>query len=215
MRALFCAAAFVLSLVPAFCETVTPSSPVTIVYRFTGPTPEFVLQGIKDEIRVLMGPSSLRLEWQNRAEVTSSDTFENLVVVDFHGRCSTGPSDPVASQDQTLGRAQVVDGEVLPFVEIECGRVQAFLHSALWRQNQNSDLAFGRALARVLAHELYHVLAGTTSHSRSGIAKPELSGNDLISNRLEFEPSDVDRMKSPQERSLPVRLARRDLRFVP
>lgn len=215
MRALFCAAAFVWCLVPGLSETVRPSPPVTIVYSFAGPTPEFVLQEIKDEIRVLLGPSSLWPEWRNRTDVTSSDRFENLVVVDFHGRCRTGPDDSVSKEDQPLGRARIVDGEVLPFIEIECGRVRASLHAALLRQNQNSDLTLGRALARVLAHELYHVLAGTTSHSRTGIAKPALSESDLISNRLEFTPSDMDRMMSPQERPSPVRLARRELGFVP
>jgi hypothetical protein len=216
MRALFCAAIFVLCLVPALAETRTPTSPVTIVYRFDGPTPDFVLQEIKEEVRVLMEPASLRPNWRNRAGLTSSESFENLVVVDFHGRCRTGPGDSVSREDQPLGRAQVVDGQVLPFVEIECGRVQSFLRSSLsGGREQNPDVVLGRALARVLAHELYHVLAGTTSHSRSGIAKPALSGTDLSSLRFDFAPSDLDRMKSPSDQPLAGHVSGGALGFVP
>jgi hypothetical protein len=203
MRALFCAAIFVSWLVPARSETRTPASSVTIVYRFDGPAPGFVLQEIKDEVRILMEPSAVRPNWRDRAGLTSSESFENLVVVDFHGRCRTGPGDSVSRDDQPLGRAQVVDGQVLPFVEVECGRVQRFLRTTLTGgREQNADVVLGRALGRVLAHELYHVLASTTLHSRNGIAKPELSGTDLSSLRFEFAPADLDRMKSPTEQPL-------------
>jgi hypothetical protein len=109
----------------------------------------------------------------------------------------------------------VVDGEIRPFIDIQCDRVQASLNSVLWRQDQNSSVALGRALARVLAHELYHVLAGTAAHSRTGIAKPALSGTDLASQRLEFTPSDVELMKSPHERLPSARLMRGSLEFLP
>ncbi len=215
MRALFCAAAFALCLAPAFSETRTPLSPVTLVYRFDGPTPELVFQQVQIETRALMEPSSYLPDWRSRAGLTSSDSFENLVVVDFHGRCRTGPRDVVVEQDQALGRAHVVNGVVLPFIEIECGRVQAFLRSTLrGGQEQNSDLALGRALARVVAHELYHVLAGTMSHSRSGIAKPALSGNDLVSPRLAFTSGELDRMRAPQDHPPEVHVARGGLEFV-
>jgi hypothetical protein len=221
MRALFCAAALFLCVVPGYSETRTPSYTVTIVYRFDGSPSETAFREMRDETRALMGPASLRPEWRDRAEVTRSDSFENLVVVDFHGRCRTGPFDSILKQDQLkqdqpLGRTQVVDGQVLPFIEVECGRVQAFLHSTLWGgQNQNSDVTLGRALGRVLAHELYHVLADTTSHSANGIAKPALSWRDLSSSHLEFAPSDVELMKPEHERPVAVRVARRELRFVP
>jgi hypothetical protein len=215
MRALFCAAALTLCVVPGgYSETRTPSFPVTIVYRFDGPTSAVAFGEMEDEIQAVMGSTSLRPEWRNRAEVTSSDRFEKLVVVDFHGRCRTGPGGSMGKEDQPLGWAQVADGKVLPFIEIECGRVQASLPSTLWRQNQTSDLTLGRALARVLAHELYHVLAGTTSHSRSGIAKPALSGYDLTSSRLVFTPAEVDRMMSAQEPPSVVRVARGGPEFV-
>ncbi len=54
---------------------------------------------------------------------------------------------------------------------------------------------FGRAIARVLAHELYHVLAGTVSHSRQGVAQRALSGSQLVSDQLELNPEELDLMR--------------------
>jgi hypothetical protein len=225
MRALYCAAALALFAAPGYSWTPTPSSSITIIYRFQGPSSVPMLQEMREEVGRLMQPSLMRPEWREREEVTGSDRFSNLIVVDFRGPCRTGRSvssaggsrvgDSAAEKDQPLGKAHVVDGEVLPFVEIDCGRVQALLHSTLWgRQMQNSDPALGRAFARVLAHELYHVLAGTMSHARTGVAKPALSVNDLVSTRLNFTAEDIDRMKAPRERTPEIRMARRGPAFI-
>ena len=220
MRALFCAAILASFAAPGYSWTPTPLSPVTIVYRFHGASSDSMLHEMRDEVGRLMQPSLLQPEWRKRADITGSDSFANLIVVDFQGQCRTGlgasrPLDALPADDQPLGKAHVVDGEVLPFVEIDCGRVQTLLHSTIWgRQTQNSDPALGRALGRVLAHELYHVLAGTMLHARTGIAKPSLSVNELVSSRLEFTADDIDRMKAPRERAPEVRMARRGPAFV-
>jgi hypothetical protein len=205
---------------PGYSWTPTPSSSVTIIYRFQGASSPLMLREMRDEIGRLLQPSSLLPQWRKRAEVAGSDRFATLVVVDFHGPCGAGlgasqSPDAVPGDDRPLGKAHVVNGQVLPFVEIDCGRVQALLHSTLWgRQTQNSDPAFGRAIARVLAHELYHVLAGTMEHARTGIAKPSLSVNELIATRLEFTADDIDRMRTARERAPEVRIARRGPAFV-
>jgi len=56
------------------------------------------------------------------------------------------------------------------------------------------DVVFGRAIARVLAHELYHVLARTESHAAKGVAQRALSGSDLAADQLGLNPEDLDLM---------------------
>jgi hypothetical protein len=215
MRAVFCAAALALVGVPDYAWTTPPYSSVTIAYRFDGAPSNFVLQEMSDEVRRLMEPSSMYPEWRERAQVSSSASFSHLVVVDFRGQCRSAHLDSTQELDQPLGRARVVDGEVFPFVEIDCDRVQAFLRSTSWgRQNQNSDPALGRALGRVLAHELYHVLSGTMSHSQTGVARSSLSAFDLTSGRLSFTRDDINRMVSRRENVAEVRVAHRGPSFV-
>src|SRR5205809_710381 len=53
----------------------------------------------------------------------------------------------------------------------------------------------GRALARVIAHELYHIVAGTADHQDSGVAKAVFSAQDLTDIRFEFDSASISRMQ--------------------
>jgi hypothetical protein len=46
----------------------------------------------------------------------------------------------------------------------------------------------------VLAQEFYHIRAKTTSHASTGVAKPALSGAQLISDTLTVDDESLDRM---------------------
>jgi len=45
---------------------------------------------------------------------------------------------------------------------------------------------YARAMARLMAHELYHVIEQTYAHARSGVAEPAFTVAELLSDRLEF-----------------------------
>jgi hypothetical protein len=182
-------------LPPAFAETRTSSSPLAILFRFDGPYSQAAFQEMERELTTLMEPSAVRPEWHDRRDITQSDSFQRLVMVNFHGRCRAEPAAAPAGGDRPLGWTHVVDGRVLPFSDVECDRVRASIHSANGMR-QLSDLVLGRALARVLAHELYHVLARTSTHPSVGLAKRSLSGLELSSDRLELNPSGMNRVKS-------------------
>jgi hypothetical protein len=57
------------------------------------------------------------------------------------------------------------------------------------------NIVFGRALGRVVAHELYHILALTTEHAEAGVAKPSFSAQDLMSDRFSFNPASLERLR--------------------
>src|SRR5580658_1469108 len=46
---------------------------------------------------------------------------------------------------------------------------------------------YGQALARLLAHELYHVLNQTAGHAQTGIAKAQLTAAELVAERFQFD----------------------------
>jgi hypothetical protein len=62
---------------------------------------------------------------------------------------------------------------------------------ALWGQDYGrQELLFGRALGRVVAHEVYHMMAKTAQHGANGVTVPALSGAQLIADSLDLdEPS--------------------------
>jgi hypothetical protein len=187
MRATFCAIGFIVCIASGVGQTKTPAS-VTILFKFESAHSQIAVQEMKRELGTLMDPLGFELDWRDRGDTAKADVFEDLVLVDFRGRCSMLAADLPGQGNGALAHTAVSDGKVLPFSEVECDRVRAFLHSAkAGAEGQPPDLALGRALARVLAHELHHVLSQSTAHSDSGLAKPSLSRAELVSQSLEFK----------------------------
>jgi hypothetical protein len=67
--------------------------------------------------------------------------------------------------------------------------------------------AFGRALGRILAHELYHILANTQHHGRAGVAKESYTVADLPCADFEFEEREFELLRYGRAYSIPVRAA--------
>ena len=105
------------------------------------------------------------------------------------------------SIDSTDGGANslsiISHDRVIPFAEVSCDRIATAVAGALWAgERRKADMLLGRALGRVLAHELYHILGKTHEHNADGsVAKEALSAKQLISNkRLSFDVRDLHRM---------------------
>ena len=54
----------------------------------------------------------------------------------------------------------------------------------------------GRALARVIAHEIYHIVADTTEHEEAGLAKAQLSARELAADRFDLSPASLQRIRA-------------------
>jgi hypothetical protein len=53
----------------------------------------------------------------------------------------------------------------------------------------------GRALGRVLAHEVVHMLSKSALHGQRGVTKKALSGTQLLAPELLLDREDVDRLR--------------------
>lgn len=151
---------------------------------------------MKRELGSILKDSGIRLDWRDRSGVGSSESFADLAVVKFHGVCDVGDfSGDDAGSGPLAFTHRSDNGVILPFSEVDCNRVQWSVRGAMSRAGRGrAETLFARALARVLAHELYHVLAGTESHASRGIAQRALSGADLISDQLELDQDQLDHM---------------------
>jgi hypothetical protein len=119
-----------------------------------------------------------------------------LVVVKLQGICDMdGP--PAYLVPGPLGWSHEVDGTVLPFSDLACDNIRGAVHAVMPDENQiRGNVLLGRAMGRVLAHELYHVVADTSEHGRDGVAQEALSPLELTSGRLELQPSEVAAVQS-------------------
>jgi hypothetical protein len=170
-------------------------SPLTVILDFDGPHSDSSIQEMKREIASILKSSGIRFDWRMRGELGEHDTFTDLVLVKFKGKCVMDPMPMLYDERGPLASTYSTDGVVLPFSEVACDKVRVSIRSAMWgEQFARADTLFGRALGRILAHELYHIVAATHRHGKDGVAKSSLSGGQLIAEHLEMNERDLYKM---------------------
>jgi hypothetical protein len=160
-------------------------------------SPEYVAE-MQREIQQLFKPAGLRVQLRLSTDVRTGDSFDGLVLVKFRGNCGA-PVDPMLMDERgpgPLAFAHTAGGRIQPFSEVACETVRRAVESALWGgERRNRERLFGRALGRVVAHELVHILGQSHTHGRSGAFRASLSGAELIADRLEFSGEDLVRVR--------------------
>jgi hypothetical protein len=185
-------------LLAIFCAPahVKADSPVTLVLQFDQPYSTESLAVMEREVASIVSESGIRVDWRLLTDLHSSDSFETLVVVHFHGACNMEPAPPSIDQRTYYGFTYISDGSVLPFSEVECDKISNSIRPAISKQQwRERDSLLGRALGRVLAHELFHMLAKTQHHADEGVTKSSLSAAQLISDKLSMTPADLEKLK--------------------
>jgi hypothetical protein len=156
---------------------------------------------MRREAVALMRSAGYALEFRDRNARRSGDSAPNLAFVDLIGTCAVAadptPGPPPDDNQPKLAYTAVEDGVVLPFSRIDCGALSRIMAHLLAREAPaERAFLYGRAMARVLAHELYHVLAQTRDHAAEGIGKPCFTAADLVSSRFEFETTSLIRLRT-------------------
>ncbi len=178
---------------------------LTVVYSSVSQHSSSVFLDVKQEASRLVAGANFGLEWivKNSPQLRSGE-FDNIVVVNFAGNCaveSNGWSVPPASEARSLATTAISDGHVLPFVRVDCDRTLRMISPGLTNLPPAArNRAFGKALGRVVAHELYHVLANSIAHQRSGVSKPCFRPADLLAESFHFDEESVARMQPSHAR---------------
>jgi len=154
---------------------------------------------MRHEAGGILKGAGLYLDWITLSEAAKT-AVQDLVVVKFNGACVLDPESLNVGKPDTRGDSLAftysTGGTIQPFSEVACNRVAAAVRSALCSCDfERADMLLGRALGRVVAHELVHILTRSQEHGRDGVAKAALSGRDLISPSLLLSPFDLDRLR--------------------
>jgi hypothetical protein len=169
-------------------------APVTLFTQFQEEPSAAVQEALQAELASIMNPAGLHFDWRSM-NGNDNTTATELVVVTFKGRCDVqGLQSSSSSSIVTgaLGWTHVSDGVILPFSDVDCTAVRNFLQRELLGLDQASrEESYGRALGRVLAHELYHVLAGTALHGACGVGKSGYTVGDLLAREFVFEAAEL------------------------
>ncbi len=174
---------------------VSFGAPVALIVDAPAPLPPAVASAFHQEVDLVFRETGYNFSWVNRAEMKPEDSFPDLVVLRLKSECrldarsSSGPS----GKPLALAWAHRSGDEVLPFIEVDCGRVRNMLRVLAHGEPVGvQQEMMGRALGRVVAHELYHVLTGNSNHSHAGIAQASLSASHLAGPALEFTQREVN-----------------------
>jgi hypothetical protein len=145
------------------------------------------LNAMKLELREMLTTPALAFQFISPENALPPAFFESLISVRLVGACNVNESTSVPAAG-ALAFAHSSDGRILPFVEVECDRVRSHVRGAFWGPDcKRSHYLYGRALARVLAHELYHVMTGRKQHTSTGLMRKALTGSQLISDEFELD----------------------------
>jgi hypothetical protein len=189
-----------LSCVPLVLTLALAATPVraeklTVVLDFTGPRSVRSVQEMKNELQAILQGTGLELDWRSPKEAAQA-AVDNLVVVQFNGTCILEPLPYLYDERGPLAFTHTSAGEPLPFSEVACDTVTASMRSAMVGGDyKKADLLLGRALGRVVAHELVHMLTRSSDHSQAGIQKKALSGSELIADHLQLNEQDLLRLQ--------------------
>jgi hypothetical protein len=118
------------------------------------------------------------------------------VSVQFHGKCGLEPGAMPAPVRGPMAWVQPQGGEIRSFIDVDCDRTAAMI----WQNRGTLPLplvtrTFGRALARVVAHELYHYLTQSAFHTGSDLFRPAMTSMDLTMPQVRFECGEIEALR--------------------
>jgi hypothetical protein len=185
-----------LAALPAAGGSRVYELPVALYTTFQQPAPAAVVDSMHAELGLILAPSGMRFEWRSLDNVSGSDVSSELAVLTFKGRCDVEGLTFRAASVGALGWTHVTDGVILPFADIDCDRIRLFLQSELvYFSTPEREVAFGRALARVVAHELYHIFVRTAEHGSAGICKSAFSVQELLAGDFQIKMRNMAELK--------------------
>ena len=168
--------------------------------------PPAAFTAMTEELDSLLQPASVHVVMHGGESTTltqDADYLRQVVVqVDFRGTCLPAAADrhepkrePWIRSAIPLASTNVANGQVLPFSWVDCSAVNRFVGPGLAKLSDSDRAhAYGRALARLLAHEFYHVLTHSESHQETGVAKPRFSAEELLANHFVFDAAAISKL---------------------
>jgi hypothetical protein len=193
-----CACLLTASVLPAVAMPPGTGADVTVIVNFQNTYSVPAVKAMEREVEQILKTTGISIDWRTRAEAADT-TFNDLVVMTFKGSCVFSPMPVVYDELGPYAITRTTGGEVQPFGEVDCDHVVSSMHTAMTGEDYGkADLLLGRALGRVVAHELVHMLTKSKQHGREGVERAALSARQLIAESLPLSAFDINRLQ--QER---------------
>jgi hypothetical protein len=168
----------------AAAEDVALSGGILVLSRFEHPVVRSYWAEVLSELRRLLPQKVLaHAEWRQVTpgeEVSYVGSHVKVLEISFQGNCDEMDQEGTATPGP-LGWVFLVNGEIEPFIHISCQRIAESVYTFLLAQPPpNRQQLMARATARVLAHEILHVVNQSVAHTSTGVQKSCLSPRELL-----------------------------------
>ena len=174
---------------------------VALYTQFAEQPPVAVADAMQRELLTIMRPVGLHFDWRSTAEAQHAPPAADIVVAKFLGRCDAEELLPHRRNPGPLGWTHISDGAILHFTDVDCNRLRDFLANGMRHvEPLDRNAAFGRAIGRILAHEIYHIFANTQRHG-SGVSKAAYTVDDLLFTALRLDKLGIERMEAEMHRA--------------
>ncbi len=200
------------ALFAILCFSICATAQTRTLDVYSGPATGLAsvsVNSLELELKRVLAPAGIVATWRKASDKAAGNVeTERLVVGTFEGNCSveTLSSSPSPVRTRTLADTSVSNNRILPYFRVDCARVIRTLAPTLQPLNiPFREAMLGRALARVIAHEIYHILAQTADHQDVGVAKAQLSLADLTALQFDLSPASLRRMQPSDLPGAPVK----------
>lgn len=147
---------------------------------------------LEAELGALLAPAGVRLVVQDLAPINRLGAVSGVVNVYLHGAGPVEVGRGGVFVSGSLGWVTQNDGLVRPFIHVDAIAVAthigpSFLRGqAAWARN-----LLGRALARVVMHEMLHWLTQSAEHGEGLLFRPSVSPSTLIEDGIGLDASEI------------------------
>jgi hypothetical protein len=151
---------------------------------------------MRAEVEALLWPAGIEVDWRDYDPAGIAPSVCALLSLRFtSGQPAPAKGTSVHARPH-LGWTHITDGDILPYCVVDYKSVKDLTaRFAAGKPLVTWNDVVGRALGRVVAHEIYHVVARTTVHSSEGAAKACLSVEDLTAQRCCFDQPALERLR--------------------
>lgn len=200
MSAWFLALCCLLSSDQSLLRTGPPSTDILVYLAVEANQPAIPVNYMKRELSTLMQAAGFRVIWGDIHNPGKDGQVSNLVVLQLHGVCGLPPGsyrlEEAVASGASLAETSVSSGNVLPFSRVNCANLTRMIGPSLSMEaGAQRDFLYGRAMARVVAHELYHVEMGSRDHGHDGVAKERFKVADLLDDSFGFDTVALARLR--------------------
>ena len=128
------------------------------------------------------------LEVLRASDLVTGVAVDKLMTVKIVGDCALFPR-PRRTVRGALGWVKKVDGEIQPFIFVDCEKAAEMLGPmALGMNRDRRNTVMAEAMARVIAHEWIHIAKQEPHHEKRGVMQSQFEISDLLADDKPNKP---------------------------